>query len=154
VAAHRFRTVLQRPEGDGTATFIDVPLDVPALFGKQRPPVLVTVNGYTYRSTVAVYGASYVLPLRREHREAVGVDAGDEVEVELALDEEPRTVEVPTELRAALDADPAAAAAFDAMSYSHRREYVEWVTDAKREETRRRRVAAAVERVRQGLARR
>ena len=149
--AHRFTTRLRRPEGTGTATFIEVPLDVPALFGHKRAPLEVTINGHTYRTTVAVYGGEYFLPVNRENREAAGVEAGDEVEVALALDTEPRTVEVPDDLRRALDADPEAAARFDAMAFTHRKEYVEWVTGAKREETRERRVAAAVERIGEGL---
>jgi hypothetical protein len=149
--AHRFTTRLRRPEGTGTATFIEVPLDVPALFGRKRAPLRVTINDHTYRTTVAVYGGKFFLPVKRENREAAGVEAGDEVEVALALDTEPRTVEVPDDLRRALDAVPEAAARFDAMAYTHRREYVEWVTGAKREETRERRVASAVERIGEGL---
>jgi uncharacterized protein YdeI (YjbR/CyaY-like superfamily) len=102
---------------------------------------------------VAVYGGEYYLPVKRENREAAGVEAGDEVEVELAPDTEPRTVEVPDDLRRALEAEPDAAARFDAMAYTHRREYVEWVTEAKRPETRERRIAAALERIRAALPR-
>jgi Bacteriocin-protection, YdeI or OmpD-Associated/Domain of unknown function (DUF1905) len=142
VDAQRFETVL-RTEGPGT--FVEVPLDVPALFGRARAPVQVTINGYRFRSTVAVYGGRYFLPMKRAVREAAGVAAGDLVVVEVEADEEPREVEVPEDLAAALAAD---AAAFERISYTHRREYVEWVVAAKRPETRRRRVEETVARLR------
>lgn len=141
----RFQTTLQ-VEGR-TATFFEVPLDVPAAFGRARPPVRVTIGGHTYRSTIAVYGGRYFVPLSRQNREAAGVAAGDEVTVELEADTEVRTVELPAELGAALDDDGAARAAFDALSYSHRKEYADWIAEAKREETRRRRVEKTLERL-------
>jgi bacteriocin resistance YdeI/OmpD-like protein/uncharacterized protein DUF1905 len=144
----RFQTTLQ-VEGR-TATFFEVPLDVPAVFGRARPPVRVTIGGHTYRSTIAVYGGRYFVPLNRQNREAAGVAAGDEVTVELEADTDERTVTVPDDLRAALDGDEPARAAFDALSYTHRREYVEWIAEAKRQETRRRRVEQTVERLRSG----
>jgi Bacteriocin-protection, YdeI or OmpD-Associated/Domain of unknown function (DUF1905) len=146
--SQRFETVIE-VEGK-TATYFDVPLDVPAVFGRARPPVRVTIGGHTYRSTIAAYGGSYMLPLNRANRAAAGVAAGDTVTVELELDLEPRTVEAPDDLRAALAGDEAAAAAFDRLSYTHRREYVEWITEAKRDETRARRLAKTLERLRQG----
>jgi hypothetical protein len=143
--AERFEAVLQ---AEGPGTFVEVPLDVPALFGRARAPVQVTINGYRFRSTVAVYGGRYFLPVKRAVREAAGVAAGDLVVVEVAPDSAPREVEVPEDLAAALAADPAAAAAFERLSYTHRREYVEWVGEAKRAETRRRRVEETVARLR------
>jgi hypothetical protein len=131
-----------------TATFFEVPLDVPAIFGRARPPVRVTIGGHTYRSTIAVYGGRYFLPLNRENREAAGVAAGERISVELEADTEERTVEVPDDLRAALDEDAEARAAFDALSYTHRKEYAEWVAEAKRDETRMRRIARTLERLR------
>jgi Bacteriocin-protection, YdeI or OmpD-Associated/Domain of unknown function (DUF1905) len=139
--AQRFETVLQ---AEGPGVFVEVPLDVPAVFGRARAPVQVTINGHRYRSTVAVYGGRYYLPVNRAVREAAGVEAGDLVVVELEADEAPREVEVPEDLAAALAADERAAAAFERLSYTHRREHVEWVTEAKRPETRRRRVAETV----------
>jgi Bacteriocin-protection, YdeI or OmpD-Associated/Domain of unknown function (DUF1905) len=121
---------------------VELPLDVPALFGGKRPPVRGTVNGAPFRSTIAVYGGRYLLGLNREVREAAGgVGPGDTVVVELERDDEERTVEVPEDLRAALDAD--LLAFFESLSYTHRREYVDRIEEAKREETRRRRVAKA-----------
>jgi Bacteriocin-protection, YdeI or OmpD-Associated/Domain of unknown function (DUF1905) len=144
----RFQTTLQ-VEGR-TATFFEVPLDVPAIFGRARPPVRVTIGGHTYRSTVAVYGGRCFVPLNRQNREAAGVAAGEEVTVELEADTEKRTVELPEELSAALDGDEAARAAFESLSYSHRKEYADWVAEAKREETCQRRLAKTLERLRAG----
>jgi hypothetical protein len=146
--AERFQTTLWRPEGDGTTTFIEVPFDVRATFGRARPPVLVTVNGHTYHSTIAVYGGHSYLPVNKANREAAGVAPGDTVMVELAEDTAARQVQIPADLQAALAADAAVATAFDRLSYSHRKEYVIWVEEAKRLETRDRRIAQTVERIR------
>jgi hypothetical protein len=144
VAEARFQTIVGAQD-DGT--FIEVPLDVPAVFGRVRARVRVTVNGHTYRSTVMRYGDRYYLPLSRANRDAAGVAAGDAVDVALASDEAPRTVEVPDDLAAALGAAAGARAAFDAASFSHRREWVEWVQEARRPETRERRIGSVVEQV-------
>ncbi|MEO8229645.1 MAG: YdeI/OmpD-associated family protein [Chloroflexota bacterium] len=146
----RFETMLQRPEGEATATFIEIPLDVRAVFGRARPPVTVTINGYTYRSTVAVYGESYFLPVNKANRAGVGVDAGDRVTVELAADEAARTVAVPDDLATALLADPETNERFEGLAYTHRLEYVGWVTEAKKAETRARRITETVRRLREG----
>jgi Bacteriocin-protection, YdeI or OmpD-Associated/Domain of unknown function (DUF1905) len=139
----RFTTTVEL--GGRTATGLRVPADVVAALGSgQRPPVTVTVNGHTYRSTVAAYSGDHFLPLAAEHRTAAGVAAGDTVEVEVELDTAPRTVEVPPDLAAALDAEPEARRRFDALSYSHQRRHVLAVDGAKAEATRQRRVAAAV----------
>src|SRR4051812_29254972 len=114
----RFDTVIGSEDG---GTFIPVALDVPAVFGRVRAPVRVTLGGHMWRSTVTRYGTDYVLPLSRRNREAAGVGAGDAVTVVLESDDKPRTVAVPEDLAAALDAAPGARAAFDARSFSHRR---------------------------------
>jgi len=147
MATQRFETVL-RAEDDGV--FFEVPLDVPAVFGKARAPVRGTINGHPFRSTVAVYGGRSYLPVRKALREAAGVAAGDAVVVELEADEQPRTVDPPPALAAALAADPEARAAFEGLSFTHQREYAEWVAEAKREATRSRRVDQAVEMLRDG----
>ncbi len=127
------------------ATGIRVPAEaIAALGGKKKPPVIVTVNGFTYRSTVAAYGDVYMLPLSQERRAAAGVAPGDVVEVSLELDTAPRTVELPDDLAAALAARPGARAAFDALAYSARKEHVRQVTEAKAKETRERRIAKIV----------
>jgi hypothetical protein len=146
VDAQRFETVLQT---EGPGTFVEVPFDVPALFGRARPALRVTINGYRYRSTVAVYGGRYYLPVNRAVREGAGVAPGDLVVVELEPDREPREVQVPEDLAAALSGDPAATDAFGRLSYTHRRELVEWVVEAKRPATRRRRVEQALARLRE-----
>jgi hypothetical protein len=134
-----------------TATFFHVPPEVmDALGPKKRVPVQVTLNGHTYRSTVAPRGGAFLLPLNREHRGGAGVAADDVVEVVLERDDAPRIVEVPDDLAAALEAEAAAGDAFAGLSYSHQHEYVEWVSEAKRAETRHRRVAQAVERLKEG----
>jgi hypothetical protein len=145
----RFLTTIQL-EGK-TATGFRVPPEVvAALGGGKRPAVMVTIRGHTYRSTVAAYGDVFMLPLAAEHRQAAGVAAGDEVEVELAPDTAPREVEVPADLAAALAAEPEARAFFDGLSYSNRRWFVLSVEGAKAPETRQRRVAKAVEMLREG----
>ena len=134
-----FTTTVTQAEGVN-ATGLPVPAEaVVALGTKKRPPVKVTFNGYTYSSTVAAYGDVFMLPLAAEHRTAAGVQAGDEVEVTLELDSEPRTVEVPDDLAAAL-AEAGAAAAFDRLAHSKRKEHVRQVETAKAAETRQRRI--------------
>jgi hypothetical protein len=131
--------------GGKTATGLRVPASiVDALGHGKKPKVTVTINGYTYRSTVAVYGGEYLLPVAAEVRAAAGVAAGDEIEVDLELDTAPRVVEVPPDLAVALDAAPGAREAFAALSYSNQRQHVLSVEGAKTDETRTRRVAKVV----------
>jgi uncharacterized protein YdeI (YjbR/CyaY-like superfamily) len=99
---------------------------------------------------VAVYGGRSYLPVRKALREAAGVAAGDPVVIELEADAQPRPVDPPPDLAAALGADPEARAAFEGLSFTHQHEYAEWVAEAKRESTRRRRVTQAVEMLRDG----
>jgi Bacteriocin-protection, YdeI or OmpD-Associated/Domain of unknown function (DUF1905) len=122
-------------------------------FGRARPPVRVTIGGHTYRSTIAAYGGRCLLPLNRANRAAAGVAAGDTVTVEIELDEQPRRVTAPADLQGALDGDAEAAAAFEKLSYTHRREYVEWITEAKRAATRTRRIAKTLEYLRESRTR-
>jgi Bacteriocin-protection, YdeI or OmpD-Associated/Domain of unknown function (DUF1905) len=139
----RFRSMVEL--GGRTATGIPVPDDVvTALGGGRRPPVRVVLGQHSYRTTVGSRGGRFLLPLSAEHRQAAGLSAGDEVDVDLEIDTEPREVEVPPELDAALDAEPSARAAFDGLAYSHRLRWVLSVTDARSEQTRQRRVAKAV----------
>jgi hypothetical protein len=148
----RFRTTIQQT-GKNT-TGIPVPDDVVAALGSgKRPAVTVTVNGYSYRSTVASMGGVSMVSLSAEHRAGAGVAGGDEVEVDLELDTAPREVTVPDDLAAALDAEPAARATFDGLSYSNKSWHVLQVTGAKTDETRQRRVAKSVETLRQGRPR-
>jgi hypothetical protein len=151
VAAKRFTVELERV--GKTATMFRVPFDLKEAFGRARPPVAVTIRGNTWRTTPGVYDGVGHIVVNRSVKSATGVDAGDRVQVLMEHDAKPRTVRVPADLRAALAEDPAAKEAFAALSYTHRREYVEWVEEAKRPETRARRVAGTVERVRQGKSR-
>lgn len=138
-----FTTAVIQEEGKN-ATGLQVPAEVvTTLNSGKRPKVTVGLNGYTYRSTVAAYGDVFMLPLSKEHREAAGVQAGDEVEVTLELDTEPRTVEAPEDLAAALAAG-GVTAAFDGLAPSKRKEHVRQVTTAKAEATRQRRIAKIV----------
>jgi hypothetical protein len=133
-----------------TGTYVEIPFDARDAFGSGRPPVRGTINGAALRSTLAPYGEGWFLPVNRKLRDAAGVGAGETVRVELERDDEPRTVDLPPELAAALARDGAARAAFDRLSYSHRREYAEWIGEAKREETRERRAGKALGMLREG----
>jgi hypothetical protein len=124
---------------------VELPFDAKERFGKARAPVRGTVNDTPYRTTVAVYGGIAMIGFNREIRARAAIAIGDEVEVTVELDEEPRTVALPSALAAALDGDDAARAAFEGLSYTHRRKYAEWVAEAKREDTRARRVARTLE---------
>jgi hypothetical protein len=129
----------------GNNTGIEVPADVlEALGAGRRPPVVVTVNGYSYRSTVAPMGGKYLLPFSAERRSESGISGGDAIDVELDLDSAPRVVEVPEDLRTALDGSPDAAAAWAKLSFSRQKADVTSVLGAKAADTRARRIAAVV----------
>jgi hypothetical protein len=121
--------------------------------GAKRFPVLATVNGYTWRTSVARMGGEFLVGLNREVRAHAGAEAGDTVEVTLALDRAPREVEIPEALAAALAADPKAKAAFEGLAFTHRKEFARWIAEAKRDETRDRRVAQALEMLHEGKTR-
>jgi hypothetical protein len=144
VAAKRFTVELERM-GKTSAGF-PVPFDLKEAFGRARPPVRVTIRGHTWRTTPGVYGGVGYIGLNRDVRAAAGVDVGDRVRVAVELDTEPRTVAVPTDLLDALAASDAKER-FDRLSFTHRREYVEWAESATRAETRERRIAETVRRV-------
>ena len=131
-----------------TATGMDIPDEVvEALGAGKRPPVKVTIGGYTYRNTIAVMGGRNMLGVAAEHRQAAGVAAGDVLDVTLALDTEPRTVDVPADLADALRG-AAVTDAFDRLSYTNRKEHARAVEDAKKPETRQRRIANIVDSLR------
>ena len=132
-----FRTTVEL--GGKTATGLRVPEEVvEALGAGKRPPVRITLGGHTYRTTVAPMGGAFFAPLAAEHREAAGVAAGQEVDVRIELDDAPRETPLPDDLAAALD--DAARAFFDGLAPSHRKEWVRWVEEAKKPETRASRV--------------
>jgi hypothetical protein len=148
----RFRATIE--QGGKTATGIQVPEEViQALGSGKRPAVTVTINGYTYRSTVAVLGGRYMVGVSAEHRAGAGVAGGDEVEVDVDLDTAPRAVDVPADLAAALAAEPEARRTFDGLSYSNKSWHVLQVEGAKTDETRQRRITKSVDTLKQGRAR-
>lgn len=144
-----FRAVIQL--GGKTATGIEVPPEIVARLGpSKRPSVRVTIHGYTYRSTVATMGGVFMLPVSAEVRERAGVAAGDEVDVDVELDTEPREVALPPDFANALDCVADARRFFDGLSYSNRRRIVLAIEAAKTDETRQRRITGAVEALREG----
>jgi hypothetical protein len=137
-----------------TATGIRVPAEVVESLGAgMKPPVRVTINGKTYRSTIAPRSGQYLVGVSAENRELTGVAAGDEVDVDIQLDTEPREVAVPADLGTALDADPQARQFFESLSFSQKQWYVLPIDQAKKPETRERRVEKAIEMLRQGRKR-
>ena len=137
-----------------TAAGIRVPEEVvTGLGGGKRAPVRVTINGYTYRSSLAVVDGAPMVGVSAEHRAGAGVAGGDEVDVDMQLDTAPREVTVPADLAAALDAEPMARATFDRLSYSNRSWHVVSVSGAKTDETRQRRIAKSVEALKAGRPR-
>jgi hypothetical protein len=137
-----------------TACGIQVPeAVVTALGGSKRPAVVVTLDGYTYRSTVAPMGAEWWVGVNTGHRAASGLRADDEVQVTLELDTQPRVLDIPVELAAALDADPVARAFFDGLSYSNRRVFTLSVEGTDNPVTRARRVTRAIGLMREGRVR-
>jgi hypothetical protein len=138
VSTKTFKTVL----GDG---FVELPFDVRKEFGRARPPVKVSINGCTYRSTVSVYGGKYMVPVRKSRQDEAGVKQGDVCKVVIALDMEAREVEPPFDLKSALAKNPAARTKWDALSFTHKREHAEALRDAKKPETRARRLQKTIE---------
>lgn len=145
----RFRTTVLL--GGKTATGLTVPPEVVDALGKgKRPPVKVTINRHTYRSTVAVMGGQFMIPLAAEHRAAAGVAAGDEVDADIELDTESREIQLPRDFADALAPYPEARAFFDSLSNSRKQWFVLSVEGAKQPETRRRRIEQAVAMLREG----
>src|SRR5690348_10106144 len=146
------RTVSVQIHHDGSMCFVPVPFDPKEVFGKVRAPVTVTLNGYTYRSTIFSMDGLIGIPLRKSNREAAGVDTGKPVEVRIALDTRERTVETPPDLKKALAASAVMRKTWEALSYTHRREHVEALLSAKKPETRERRLAATLAMLRKAKA--
>jgi hypothetical protein len=148
-----FDAALWRPDARGAATFITLPFDVKAIFGRARCPVRVTINDHTWRTTTQVYGDDYHIVVNADARSAASVDAGDSVRVQVKKDDTVRTTEVPPELAVRLRTDAEAKDAFEALAPSHRREYARWVGEAKLPQTRVRRAEVAMERLKTGVRR-
>jgi len=148
----RFRTTIL--QGDKTATGIRVPPEVvEALGAGKRPAVTVTINCFTYRSSVAVMGGDFMIGVSAENRAGTGVKGGDEVDVDVELDTAPREVTVPPDFAAALDGDPAARRTFDGLSYSNKSWHTYQLASAKTDDTRTRRIAKSIDALRAGRPR-
>jgi hypothetical protein len=128
--------------------YIPLTFDPREVFGRVRVPVKVTLKGYTYRSTIAAMGGPPCIPLRKSNREAAGLEGGETLEVRLDLDTETREIAPPADLARALKAAPPAWERWQELSYSHQREYAEAIEEAKKPETRARRIASAVDAIR------
>lgn len=143
----RFGAVLEGVEGS-SATFVSMPASIMKRFGGRiRVPVLVTIDGVTHRTTICDMGMGPMVGIPAAMRTATGKKRGDRLSVSLRVDEDERTVEVPRDFAAAMNA--AQRRAYDRLSYTHRKEYVLWIEDAKRPETRARRIDKALEKLRQ-----
>ena len=146
---YQFQAVIE-DAGDGGA-FVYVPFDVETIFGKKRLKVKATIDGEPYRGTlVRMGGPKHILLVLKEIRVRIGKGIGDEVAVEFEEDQDPRVVDIPPDLQQALVADPLAHANFQHLSYTHQKEYVRWVTEAKQDQTRQRRIQKTIEMVKQG----
>lgn len=146
---HTFTAVIQNA-GGGDA-FVEVPFDVEAAFGSKKPKVKAMIEGIPYRGTLVRMGTEcHLLLILKSIRDQIGKTFGDEVKVTVEPDAEPRVIEVPPELKKAFSKEKEAKAIFDKLSYTHQKEYVTWITEAKREETRQARVAKTIEMLKQG----
>lgn len=139
-----FTALIQNAGGGGA--FVEVPFDVEKEFGSKRPKVKALIEGVPYRGILTRMGTDcHILGIRKEIREQVGKTVGDEITVTVELDIEPRVVETPTDLSAELKKDKEAKALFEKLSYTHQKEYVNWITEAKKAETRQSRIVKTIE---------
>lgn len=146
---YNFRAVIEGA-GDGGA-FVTIPFDVGKAFGKTQVKVKALIEGVPYRGLlVRMGGPNHILIMLKDIRQQIGKNIGDEVEVELEEDTEPRLLEIPEDLQKALENDPAAQAFFNRLSYTHQKEYVRWIEEARREQTRKERVSRTIDLCKQG----
>jgi hypothetical protein len=146
----RFRALLEKHE-TSEATGITIPFDVPATFGtRARVPVRGTINGFPYRSSIFPMGGRFMMAVNRELRAGANAQGGDTVNVTMERDDEPRTITPPPDLARALKANQTAQAAWNKLSYTHQKEHARAVEDAKRPETRLRRIEKAIEQLAEG----
>ena len=130
----------------GAWTYLEIPFSVTEVFGRKgQVPVRATINGFTFRSSLMPRAGVHILGVGKDILAAAGAATGDTVKVDLAFDDAPRTVEIPDDFQATLADVPEQAEAFKALSYSHKKEYVDWIESAKRPETRRSRIHKAIE---------
>jgi hypothetical protein len=146
---YKFTAVIEDAYNGGA--FVTVPFDVEKAFGKKRVKVKATIAGIPYRGSLVRMGTQdHILIILKEIREKAGVTFGDEIEIEVEEDKAPREIEVPDDVKAAVSENPKASSFFEGLSYSHQREYMKWVNDAKREETRRKRIEEMVKLLEEG----
>ena len=145
MSSKTFKTTIVR---EGSMCAIPLTFDPETVFGKVRAPVRVTLNGYTYRSTIAAMGGPPCIPLRKSHREAAGLEGGETIMVRVDLDTETREVTPPADLVKALKAEPPAWERWRELSYTHQREHAEAIEEARKPETRARRIHGAVQMLR------
>jgi len=146
---YQFKAVIEDAGGGGA--YVTVPFDVEKTFRAKRVKIKAMIDGELYRGILVRMGSpQHILPVLKEIRERIGKSFGDIVTIELEEDFEPRTVDVPPDLQSALEADSAAQAAFNRLSYTHQKEYLRWIMESKRDQTRQRRVQQAIEMLKQG----
>ncbi len=146
---HTFKAVIQNAGGGGA--YVEVPFDVEKAFGAKKPKVRAKIEGVLYRGILTRMGTEcHLLVILKSIREQIGKSFGDEVKITVELDTEPRVLEVPKDLLKELKKDKDAQAFFDQLAHTHRREYVLWIEEAKKEETRARRILRAIEMLKQG----
>lgn len=144
-----FKAIIQNAGGGGA--FVEVPFDVEKAFGAKKPKVKAMIEGVPYRGVLTRMGTDFhMLIILKSIREQTGKTFGDEIKVTVELDTEPRVLDVPKDLLKELKKDKEAKAFFDKLSYTHQREYVMWIEEAKKEETRARRILKAIEMLKQG----
>jgi hypothetical protein len=144
-----FTALIQNAGGGGA--FVEVPFDVEKEFGSKRPKVKALIEGIPYRGTLTRMGTDcHILGIRKEIREQVGKTFGDKVTITVEPDTEPRVIEVPADLMKELKKDKEAKALFGRLSYTHQKEYVNWITEAKKEETRQDRILKTIEILKKG----
>lgn len=144
-----FTAVIQNPGGGGA--FVEIPFDVEAVFGSKRPKVKAMIEGVPYRGILTRMGTDYhMLIILKEIREKIGKTFGDEVTITVEPDTEPRVIDIPAELKKAFKTEKEAKAFFDKLSYTHQREYVNWINEAKRDETRQNRIVKTIEMLKKG----
>jgi Bacteriocin-protection, YdeI or OmpD-Associated/Domain of unknown function (DUF1905) len=145
-----FTATIQNAGGGGA--YVEVPFDVEETLGSKRPKVKAMIEGIPYRSTLMRMGSEHhVLGVLKDIREQIGKTFGDEVTVTIEPDNEPRLIEIPKDLLKALKKDKEAKAFFEKLSYTHQKEYVRWVEEAKKEETRQSRIVKTLEMLKKGI---
>jgi hypothetical protein len=142
-----FTAVVQRPD-DGPGHAVALPFDPRTVFGRVRVPVVVTIAGHEpFRTRIAGYGGTAWIGLRKAQLTEFELAVGDEVTMTVQPDDAPGVLELPAELASALAADPVSSELFEGLAFSHRREYADWVREAKQSSTRERRAAQTVQRI-------